>query len=119
MAKKTKEPKEGVDFELYGLPNDNEVTVVRIKKGRFKGVTYYYTDIRLVENIVEGQTEARLGFELQYLSGEYQDRLALSENPQFIKQAGDILASMLYAAIVDKDEKVEVRVGRAEESDSE
>jgi hypothetical protein len=113
-SKKPKLPIEGVDYELYGLPNDTETTVVRLIKGKFKGVTYYYTDIKIIEQ----EASARLGFDLVFLSGAFQDREALKANPIFIKQVGDILSEILYAGFTNKDKKVDVRVANSEQSSS-
>lgn len=95
--KKPKMLKEDVDYRFFDLDyhfadgEDRKVTAIEILKGKFKGVAYHYTNVRVVE---EGMV-ARLqfGYVIGH-PGEHEPE-ALKSDEEFVTFMGALLEQIL------------------------
>ena len=95
--KKPKMLKEDVDYRFFDLDyhfadgEDRKVTAIEILKGKFKGVAYHYTNVRVVE---EGMV-ARLqfGYVIGH-PGEHKPE-ALKNDEEFVTFMGALLEQIL------------------------
>ena len=88
--KKQKTPKIGVDYEFYHI-EESTLTGIRLLKGKFRGVAYYYGVVKVVEEM----QIAKLSFEFRILeSGNHTDE-GLQSSAEFVTIIGDILSELL------------------------
>lgn len=97
--KKPKTPKLGVDYELYNFP-DSLLTGVRLLKGEYCGVTYYYgkTGIKY-EGVV-----AVLKFDYQIIDSGKLDPRLLQSDENFVTILGDILTEIIINESVNNEQ---------------
>jgi len=89
---KPKTPKEGVDYEFYNITN-SDLTGIRLLKGSYRGVTYYYGVVKLIE---QGML-ANLKFEFKVIDSGTHDEDSLQSDEKFVTILGDILTELIIS----------------------
>lgn len=108
MFSKNKKFKENVDFEFYDV-EDYGITAIKIIKGKFKDVIYYYQGASISE---EGEM-ARLRFGYQILEAGNFSIEFLTNSEEFNTLMGDLLTQL----IVKEDVYGQTRTFDTEEFD--
>lgn len=86
--KKPKTPKEGIDFSFFDFP-DSDLTGIRLLRGEYQDVIYYYRGVRFSEDT------CKLSFEYDiYQTGKLM-HTELTTDKKFDKLVGDILTEIL------------------------
>lgn len=90
FQKKPKAPKIDLDYELYNYP-DSDLTGVRLLRGEYQGVIYYYGKVKFSELGEVGQ----LSFGFQVTHPGKHDYNSLQTDEKFVTIMGDILREIL------------------------
>jgi len=94
-------PKEGEDYELLDIDGNERISAIRVLKGKFKGIVYYYGKVKVVE-----ENEARLQFNYFVVHEGGFKLKDLHHNKKFDTLMGDILVSIVDNNILKKDENI-------------
>ena len=82
--------KEGVDYKFVDTEG-SDLTALRILRGRFSGVVYYYTGVRISEE--NGMAKLSFGYAILE-TGKY-DENYLYDSDEFDTLMGDILKELI------------------------
>lgn len=90
--KKSKKPELGIDYDFHYFIN-SDFTGITILTGKFRGVTYYYGKVSLLEQM----EFANLKFEYKVIeTGDYTEEY-LNSSHEFVTMIGDILTEILIS----------------------
>ena len=87
---KKKPPKNGVDYEFYNITGST-LTGIRLLKGKFSGVAYYYGVVKVVEDL----DIAKLTFEFKIMECGNHSEESLHNSAEFVTMIGDILTELI------------------------
>ena len=90
ITPKKKPPKNGVNYEFYHIENST-LTGIRLLKGKFSGVAYYYGVVKMMEDF----GVAKLSFEFKIMECGKHSEESLHKSDEFVTMIGDILTELI------------------------